>query len=82
MFPTYSGLKPNKIKCEIAHIGDLKGVSMELCGMGCIYFIKNSVTILDIHFSYNKKFENKGKFINFIKKIENALKVKLQFLKL
>ena len=79
-FSTYSGLKPNKIKCEIAYIGNLKGVSMELCGMACIYLIKNSVKILGIHFSY--KFENKGKFTNLIKKIGNALKVKLQFLKL
>ena len=32
-FSIHSGLKPNKSKCEIAGIGVLKGVSMELCGM-------------------------------------------------
>ena len=35
-FSIYSGLKPSKPKCDIAGIGILKGVSMELCGMECI----------------------------------------------
>ena len=35
-FSIYSGLKPNSSKCEIADIGVLKGVSLELCGMECI----------------------------------------------
>ena len=35
-FSIYSGLKPSKSKCDIAGIGILKGVSMELCGMECI----------------------------------------------
>ena len=33
-FSFHSGLKPNKSKCEIAGIGVLKRVSMELCRMG------------------------------------------------
>ena len=67
-FSIYFGLKPNKSKCEIAGIGLLKGVSMELCGM------KNSVKILGIHFSYNKKIENEENFIKFIKKMRKFLK--------
>ena len=39
-FSTYSGLKPNKPKCEIAGIGVLKGMSVELCGMECIDLTK------------------------------------------
>ena len=31
-FSFYSGLKPDKSKCEIADIGVLKKVSIELCG--------------------------------------------------
>ena len=61
--------------CEIAGIGILKGVSLELCGMECIDLTKNSVKILDIHFSYNKKTENEENFIKIIKKIENVLKI-------
>ena len=74
-FSIYSGLKRNKSKCEIAGIGVLKGVSMELCGMECIDLTKNSVKILGIHFSYNKKIENEENFIKLIKKIENVLKI-------
>ena len=48
---------------------------MELCKMKCIDLKRNSVKIMAIYFSYNKKFENKGNFVKFIKKIENVLKI-------
>ena len=35
-FSEFSGLKPNKSKCEIAGIGALKGVQVALCDMRCI----------------------------------------------
>ena len=47
---------------------------MKLCRMECIDLTKNSVKILGIHFSYNKKIENEENFIQLIKKIENVLK--------
>ena len=50
-------------------------VSVELCGMKCIDLTKNSVKILGIHFSYNKKIEKEENFIKLIKKIENVLKI-------
>ena len=74
-FSIYSGLKSSKSKCEIAGTDDLKEESVELCGMGCIDLTKNSVKILGIHFSYNRKIENEENFIKFVKKIENVLKV-------
>ena len=74
-FSIYSSLKPNKSICEIAGVGVLKWVVMELCGMECIDLIKNSVKILGIHFSYKKKIENEENFIKLIKKIENVLKI-------
>ena len=74
-FSVYSGLKSSKSKCEIAGIDVLKEVSVELCGMECIDLTKNSVKILGIHFSYNRKIENEENFIKFVKKIENVLKV-------
>ena len=48
---------------------------MKLCGMECIDLTKNSVKILGIHFSYNKKIEDEENFIKLIKKIENVLKI-------
>ena len=47
-----------------------KGMSMELCGMEYIDSTKNSVKILGIHFSYNKKIENERNFIKPIKKMK------------
>ena len=43
----------------------MKVVAMELCGMECIDLTKNSVKILGIHFSYNRKMENED-FIKLI----------------
>ena len=74
-FSVYFGLKSSKSKCEIAGIDVLKEVSVELCGMECIDLTKNSVKVLGIHFSYNRKIENEENFIKFVKKIENVLKV-------
>ena len=42
-FSIYSGLRPNNSNCEIAGIGVLKGVSMELFRMEYIDLIKNSL---------------------------------------
>ena len=44
-------------------------------GMEGIDLTNNSIKILGIHFSYNKKFENEENFIKLIKKIENVLKI-------
>ena len=48
---------------------------MELCRMECIDLTNNSVKILGIHFSYNKKIETEENFIKLIKKNENVLKI-------
>ena len=47
---------------------------MELCGMECIDLTKNSVKIIGIHFSYNKKIKNEENFIKLIKKLGMFLK--------
>ena len=38
-FSNFSGLKPNKTKCETAGIGVLNGVQVALCGMKCVNLI-------------------------------------------
>ena len=45
-FSFFSGLKPNKSKCEIAGIGLLKGVNVALCGMECVNLEKDTIKIL------------------------------------
>ena len=36
IFSTFSALKPNKSKCEIAGLGALKVVKIAFCGIECI----------------------------------------------
>ena len=74
-FSLVCGLKPNEAKCEIAGIRVLKGVSLTLCGMNCIDLSKQTMKILGIHFSYNKKLETEENFIRHVRKIEKALKL-------
>ena len=64
------GLKTNKLKSEFAGIGTLKGVRVVLCRMQCISLIKETVRILGIHFSYNKKLEEERDFNIHLAKIE------------
>ena len=75
IFSSFSGLKPNKSKCEVAGIGALKGAKMALCGMKCIDLKLNTVKILRIHSSYNKKSENDENFLKQITSIEKVLKL-------
>lgn len=74
-FSNYSGLKPNTKKCEIAGIGVLKGVHLELCGMECLDLTKSSIKVLGVHFSYNKIIQCEKNFIMHVKKIENILRI-------
>ena len=53
-FLNFSGLKPNKAKCEIARIGVLNGVQVALCGMKCVNLNNETVERLGVHFLYNK----------------------------
>ena len=75
IFSSFSGLKPNKCKCEVAGIGTLKGAKMALCSMKCIHLRLNTVKILGIHFSYDKKSENDENFLKQITSIEKVLKL-------
>ena len=75
LFGTYSGLTPNFTKCEIAGIGSKKGVKVAVCGMNCIDLTKNTLKILGIHFSYNKKLKSENNFLKTITKIEQVLKL-------
>ena len=62
IFSSFSALQRIKSKCEFAGIGALKWTKITLCGMKCIYLRLNTVKILGIHFSYNKKIENYENF--------------------
>ena len=61
-FSKFSGLKPNKTKCEIAGIRVLNGVQVTLCGMKCVNLNNETVKILGVHFSYNNNLEQDKNF--------------------
>ena len=43
IFSTFSEVKPNKSKCEIAGLGALKEVKLALCEMECIDLMFNAI---------------------------------------
>ena len=74
-FSKFSVLKPNKVKCEIAGIGALKGVQVALCGMRCIDLVSNTVKILGLYYSYNEKLEIQENFKWHMINIEKILQI-------
>ena len=74
-FSKFSGLKPNKTKCEIAGIALLNEVQVALCGMNCVNRNNETMKILGLHFLYNKNLEQDKSFCEHIVKIENILKL-------
>ena len=74
-FSKVSGLRPNIKKCEIAGIGVLKNVNVALCGMKNVNLTKETIKILGVHLSYNKKLQDEKNFCDSIKNIVNVLKL-------
>ena len=75
VFSSFSGLKPNLSKCEIAGIGLLKGVNRAVCGMKSVDLKNDSVKILGTHFSYNDNIKNERNFVKIISDIQKILRL-------
>ena len=71
-FSSFSGLRPNLDKCKIAGIGVLKNVNVALCDTKNINLTKESIKILGIHISCNKKIQDD---LNFSKTIKNLCNI-------
>ena len=74
-FYLFSGLKISNVRCEVAGIGDKKGVKMALCRIECIDLTDDVIKILSIYFSYNEKLKQEKNFLNHTVKIQNILKL-------
>ena len=48
---------------------------MALCGMECVNLKNNTIKILGIHFSYNRRLKNDENYIRYIIKNEKSLKL-------
>ena len=68
IFSTFSGLKPNKSKCEIAGLGAFKRLKLANCRMESIDLTFNANKSLGAYYSYDKSFKNQEKFINLVVK--------------
>ena len=69
-FYNLSGLKGSIGKCEIAGIDSLKGVTNAVCGLKCVDLSNDTIKILGIYFSYNKKVQMQNNFLTTTKKIQ------------
>ena len=49
---------------------------MALCDMKCVNVKNNTIRILGIHFSYNRRLENGENYRRYIIKIEKLLKLR------
>ena len=74
-FYHFSGLKANIEKCEIAGIGSLKEYAEAVCVLKCVDLSNDTIKILRIHFSYNKKVQMQNNFMTTIKKIQKVLRL-------
>ena len=70
-----TGLKINKLKCEVAGIGVMKRVEVALCGVECVNLLTRFIKILGIYFSYNKKLENEKDFLDHITKLQKVINI-------
>ena len=76
-FSLVSAQKTNTRKCEIAVIAILKELNVALCDMKGLNLMKETMTILGAHFSYNNKLENEMNFQSHIIKFENVRRLLL-----
>ena len=71
----FSGLKINKSKWEVARTEVMKGVKVALCGVKCVNLLTNTIKILGIYFSYNKKLENEKNFLDHKTKLQKVINI-------
>ena len=69
------GLRPDLSKCEIAGISSLKDAKLALCGLKSLDLTKESIKILGVHISYNKKLQDNINLGTAVKNICNVMKL-------
>ena len=65
---SFSGLKVNFSKCEIAGLGSLKGVLEAVCSLKSINLTTDTTKTLDAHFSYNNTLQIQNSFLDTAKR--------------
>ena len=74
-FYVVSGLRSNFSKCEIAGIGSLRDENVALCALKSLNLTKESINILGVHVSSNKKLQDDINFCMAVKNICNVIRL-------
>ena len=74
-FSSFTCLKQNLSKCEVAGIGALKGIKVAICGIKCVDLTKEAVKILRVFFSYDKNLQLENNLRKAMLNIERILKM-------
>ena len=74
-FHTFSGLRSNLSKSEIAGIDVLKDANVALCALKIVNLTKESIKILGVHLSCNEKLQNELNFCTTIKNVCSVIKL-------
>ena len=72
VFSCFSRLKLNTNKCKIAGLGILKGTQEAVCGLQNIDLTNDTIKILRIDFSCNKKIQTERNYLTTVKKNSNG----------
>ena len=75
IFSSFSGLRQNLCKCEIAGIGVLKWVRVAVCGIKCVDLVLDTIKILGTHFSYNEKLKEERSYCLIVANTQRVLKL-------
>ena len=74
-FSSFTVLKPNLSKCEVAGVGVLKGVKVAICGIKRIGLTKETMKFLGVFFSNDKNLQRENNFRKSVLNIDRILKI-------
>ena len=74
-FSSFTGLKPNLSKCDVAGIGALKEVKVAICEIKCTFLTKEAIKISGVFFSSDKNLQLENNFRRTISNIERIFKM-------
>ena len=75
IFPNSQDENQIRQNVKLRVIGVLNRVQVALCGLKCVNLNNETLKILDVYFWYNKNLEQDKKFLEYIAKTENILKL-------
>ena len=72
-FSSFSGLRPDFTKCDIAGTGVLKSVNVAFRGMKCLDLTEECIKVLGVRIPYSTKLQDDKIFCDTVKNISNVI---------